>query len=63
MEIEQRILVCKLIEKMEQDPDFGKQLGLKDTSKYLREFKGNDEQNRQRRREERWQEKREVTAQ
>lgn len=34
MDIASRILTCRLIEKMEQTPLLGKQLGLKNTSRY-----------------------------
>ena len=34
MSVEQRILTCRLIEKMKKQDSYGRQLGLKDTSTF-----------------------------
>lgn len=54
MDIAQRILTCRLIEKMEQNPALGKQLGLKNASRYRGKLRRIDRQNRRRRREWKW---------
>lgn len=48
MDIEQRVLTCRLIEKIDQNPTLGRQLGLKDVSRYrgkLRRIDGEGEKN------------------
>lgn len=54
MDIAQRILTCRLIEKMEQNPALGKQLGLKNASRYRGKLRRIDRKNRRRRREKAW---------
>ena len=54
MDIAQRILTCRLIEKMEQNPALGKQLGLKNASRYRGKLRRIDRKNRRRKREKAW---------
>ena len=62
MDVAERVLTCRLIENIEQDPMLGKKLGLRNASRYRGKLKKIDKQNRKRRREDAWQEKPEVTV-